>query len=138
MSLLQIIFSTIPILISLGAFFFSIKVHKRQKKIDEMTAIDKTKANIRAEVYLSETKATNIRVQNTGHADAENIRMIPENENEVKIRNLCDNIHPIKRLNSGQSCNLGVDFYSDNYQPMVTFVWDDKFGKDRKREQVLY
>lgn len=137
------------LLISVSSMFYTRTLDKRlgrqqiqingqilsqNKKSEE----NEKKAQICANTFKID-KGWRIRVFNNGESPARNIRLYSEDINKensgISVR-IETEVYPL--LNKGDHFDLiMVLFEGHNPAPIVKFVWDDEFGKDRYREQTL-
>ena len=147
---------TSDIIASISLFFSAIsgmyslyigrRLNKQQLQINEQTLSlnkrneeNERKALICANAFKTGTGGWRIRVFNNGEATARNIRMYSDDINAdnsgiaIRIQNKS---YPL--LNKGEHFDLVMVLYEGhNPSPIVKFVWDDKFGNSREREQAL-
>jgi hypothetical protein len=124
--------------VALGSFIVAAVALWRTYKKDMGEKIRKSKAVIRAKGYKS-GKDWKVRIWNDGAATAKNIRFIPKIGNDDGITLIYDEEQfPYPILNSGDDFEIGAALWgTPNPTPLVKFMWDDEYGKDNMREQVL-
>lgn len=138
------------LVVSIGALFYSWITDKRLKKqqmqINEQQLAknaeednEKKQAIIEANVYKSD-KIWKVKIYNKGKACARNIRFFSddiENDNCIQLL-VSKEQFPYLILYPQNSFELNLMLCVGHKKtPKIKFIWDDDFGKDREREQVL-
>ena len=129
----------ISIYISIGSFIIAmialyISIKKYRNEI-----IEKQKALIRAKSYES-GNIWIIKIWNDGFGTAKKIRFVSkdmERDHNILLRVEQGKI-PYPILNKGDSFEMYATLF-DNHSlvPIIKFIWDDEYGKNSEREQVL-
>ena len=106
--------------------------------IDRKVNIKSRKAVIRAKGYKS-GKSLIVKIINDGQSTAKNIRLIYDCSKKDGIRLIMDkNKFPYPLLNSGDSFEIGASLWGDpNPNPLIKFIWDDKYKKNNECVQIL-
>lgn len=107
----------------------------QNKKIEE----NGKKAIVRADAFKTGKGGWRIRVYNSGEGSARNIRIYSA---DIKAENsgisLMMEQDSFPLLNKGDHFDIVMYLYEGhNPSPIIKFVWDDEFDKDREREQAL-
>lgn len=113
---------------------YEIQLHKHKEE-----EIASKKAIIEAYVYES-TRSRRMKVYNKGQASARNIRFISDDiEKEGSgIFMLNEKILPYPILHPQNSFEIRMQLVSGhNSAPKVKFIWDDDYGENQEREQIL-
>lgn len=144
--------SLISMLIAAGAFLYTYFVDRRVKaqeialndiqikKFKEEEAESK-RAVIEANIYKSGKCSWKMKVYNKGKSSARNIRFISddiEKENSgIKIF-ISNGTLPYPLLHPQTSFEMPVALYmGHNPVPRIKFIWDDDYGDNQEREQIL-
>lgn len=110
------------------------------KKYKEEEAESK-RAIIEANVYKSGKGSWKMKVYNKGKSSAKNIRFISddiEKENSGIDIYTPNGTFPYPLLHPQTSFELTVVLYiGHNPVPKIKFIWDDDYGENQEREQIL-
>ena len=110
------------------------------KKYKEEEAESK-RAIIEANVYKSGKSSWKMKVYNKGKSSAKNIRFISddiEKENSGIDIYTPNGTFPYPLLHPQTSFELTVVLYiGHNPVPKIKFIWDDDYGENQEREQIL-
>lgn len=144
--------SLISILIAAGAFLYTYFVDRRVKaqeialndiqiKKHREEEAESKKAVIEANIYKSGKSSWKMKVYNKGKSSARNIRFISddiEKENSGIEIYTPNGTLPYPLLHPQTSFELSVVLYmGHNPVPKVKFIWDDDYGENQEREQIL-
>lgn len=127
------------------------KLRKQQLEINRQQLLkskeeddEKKKAIIEAniyETYNGKIKHWKMKVYNKGKATAYNIHFsspdIENNKSGIMLL-ISDSLIPYPKLHPQTSFEIPLVLVSQRINnPEITFIWDDDFGKDNKRDQIL-
>lgn len=102
---------------------------------------DSKKAIIEANIYKSGKSSWKMKIYNKGKASAKNIRLLSDDiEKDGSRIDLI--IHketlPYVLLHPQTSFEIPVVLYSGHSRaPKIKFIWDDDYGDNQEREQIL-
>ena len=130
----------ISICISLGSLIVATAALLRTYKKDRSEAINSKKALIRAKGFKSGTYWA-VKIWNDGQATAKNVRMasgdIDKNDSGITLMFPKEKL-PYPLLNNGDSFEIRASLDEGrNPNPLIKFIWDDKYKKGNEREQIL-
>lgn len=144
--------SLISMLIAAGAFLYTYFVDRRVKaqeialndiqiKKHKEEETESKKAVIEANIYKSGKSSWKMKVYNKGKSSASNIRFISddiEKDNSGITIYISNGTLPYPLLHPQTSFELPVALYSGhNPVPRIKFIWDDEYGENQEREQIL-
>lgn len=116
-----------------------IQINKQTLSLHKKNEENEKKALICANAFKTGSGGWRIRVFNNGEATARNIKMYSDEidaDNSGIIIRVQNESYPL--LNKSEHFDLVMVLYEGhNPSPLVKFIWDDEFGNNREREQML-